>query len=67
MSNALNILDELAFTAKASGENELNAGAYSHAGEDECPVCKKKMKQAKIGQEPIFFCPDHRISFPVKV
>ena len=63
-TQALNILD---FESKSSaGQAEITAGSYSHAGDDECPVCKKKMKEARIGQEPVYFCPDHRISFPQK-
>ena len=63
-TQAINILD---FESKSSdGLAEITAGSYSHAGDDECPVCKKKMKEARIGQEPVYFCPDHRISFPQK-
>ena len=63
-TQAINILDS--FEAKAGSPAEITAGSYSHAGDDECPVCKKKMKEARIGQEPVYFCPDHRISFPQK-
>jgi formamidopyrimidine-DNA glycosylase len=64
-TQALNIL-EIKQNVSASSADEMIAGSYSHAGDDECPVCKKKMKNARIGQEPIYFCPDHRISFPQK-
>lgn len=61
---ALNILDMVSPSSKKTSKMEMHAGSYSHAGDDECPVCKNKMKVAMIGQESVYFCPEHRITFP---
>jgi formamidopyrimidine-DNA glycosylase len=54
-------------SSSARPASEVRAGSYSHAGYDECPVCKNKMVEAKIKSELVYFCPEHRISFPQKV
>ena len=61
---AIDILGISSKPAKAEAFESLSA--YSHAGDDECPVCKGKMTSAKLGTEPVYFCPTHRITFPVK-
>ena len=64
MSDVIDILGIQ--TKKTSEVFESTSGSYSHAGDDECPVCKGKMVTAKLGAEPVYFCPTHRISFPVR-
>jgi formamidopyrimidine-DNA glycosylase len=59
-------IDILGISPKNSSTFE-STSSYSHAGDDECPVCNKKMTEAKIGTETVLFCPEHRISFPQKV
>ena len=58
-------IDILGISPKNSSTFE-STSSYSHAGDDECPVCKGKMVTAKLGAEPVYFCPTHRITFPVK-
>ena len=64
MSEAIDILGIQ--PKKTNTVFESTSGSYSHAGDDECPVCKGKMVSAKLGNEPVYFCPTHRISFPVR-
>lgn len=63
---AINILDRIKQTTVSSIKTETKSSKYTHAGDDECPVCKTVMKKAKIKDEDVLFCPTHRISFPVK-
>jgi formamidopyrimidine-DNA glycosylase len=53
-------------SSNKSAHSFESVSSYSHAGNDECPVCKGKMVTAKLGTEHVYFCPTHRISFPVK-
>lgn len=46
--------------------NQSLSSAHSHAEDDECPVCKNKMIVAKIKLETVYFCPEHRITFPMR-
>lgn len=49
-----------------SSSNHSLSSAHSHAEDDECPVCKNKMIVAKIKLESVYFCPEHRITFPMR-
>lgn len=55
-------LDKPSFTSLSSNQSK----GHSHGEDDECPVCKNKMTVVKIGYEDVFFCPDHRVSFPMR-
>lgn len=63
---AINIL-ELGKPVKYYDRGPISqSSAYSHAGDDECPVCKNKMVEAKMKLETVYFCPEHRITFPLR-
>lgn len=60
---AINIL-ETKFKPCTPLSSMFESTSYTHHGDDECPVCHRKMIFAKVRNETVLFCPDHRITFP---